>query len=94
MKRILLAIASSCLLISCDYAKQQKEITELKSDNRELKSKLKRNEIEAILKSENELKDPYRLKAIRIIDSLKLNDPKTLKQIEKQIEISTPEIEY
>lgn len=87
-------ILSFALLISCDYAKQQKEIAELKSDNRELKSKLKRNEIEAILKSENEIKDPYRLKAIRIIDSLKLNDPKTLEQIEKEIEINTSEIDY
>ncbi|MCU7614292.1 hypothetical protein N0B16_07570 [Chryseobacterium sp. GMJ5] len=93
MKSFLLLLLIA-LLTSCDYAKQQKELTELKLQNIDLKNKVKGYELDSLFKSENEIKDPYRLRAIRIIDSLKLNDPKTLEQIEKQIEITTSTIEY
>jgi len=81
------------LLTSCDYAKQQKDITELKSKNIELSKKLGKIEIENIIKSGNEIKNPHRLRAIRIIDSLRFNDPKTFEQIEKEIEINSTDIE-
>jgi hypothetical protein len=89
---ILLLVAS--LLTSCNYTKQEMELSELKRKNRDLNSQIQKYKLDSLFKSESEIKDPYRLKAIRIIDSLKLNDPKTLEQIEKQIDINTPEIEY
>lgn len=94
MKIISILLLAVLLLTSCNYTKQEVELGELKRKNRELNSQIQKYKLESLFKSENESKDPYRLRAIRIIDSLKLNDPKTLEQIEKQIEINTTEIEY
>lgn len=74
------------MIVSCDYAKQQKELTQLKSYNMELKSKIKKMEIESIIKKEKVTKDPHKIRAIIIIDSLKFNDHKTFQEIEKEIE--------
>lgn len=94
MKIITILLLAVSLLTSCNYAKQEMELGELKRKNRNLNSQIQKYKLDSLFKSESEIKDPYRLKAIRIIDSLKLNDPKTLEQIEKQIEINTPETEY
>lgn len=93
MKQIFIII-SFCVLISCDYAKQQKELTELKQQNIDLKNKVKHYELDSLFKSSELDKNPHRIKALRIIDSLKFNDPKTLEQIEKTIEINRNDIEY
>ena len=94
MKSSFLSILSIFLVISCDYTKQQREIVDLTRENINLKREIKSYKADSLFKSEEKRKDPHYLQAIKIIDSLKFNDPKTFKQIEKKIEASSYEREY
>lgn len=94
MKKKLLIIISFWLLISCDYTKQQRELTELKRQNTNLSNKVKRFEIDSIFRISELEKNPHRIKAHRIIDSLKFNDPETLKNIELEFANNSVEFDF
>jgi len=86
MRTILLIVMLSIVCISCDYAKQEFKITDLESQNMELKAKIQRYRTDSILRIEREERNTHRIKALRIIDSLKFKDPQTLEEIENQLE--------
>lgn len=79
------------LLTSCDYAKQQRELTELKLKNIDLQKQVNRYKTDSLFKSAGRETDPHRIKAIKMIDSLKLKDPETLEELDNELSYNSVE---
>jgi hypothetical protein len=87
----LLFIIPLLFIISCDYAKQQSELTELKLKNIDLQKQVNRYKTDSLFKSAGRKTDPHRIKAIRMIDSLKLKDPETLEELDNELNYNSVE---